>query len=95
MTTCYVTRRWTIKLLHLPKHPLVRRQEQPDDPQPTPDETRAVLLLLKRTVDLILSGEESIRDLITPSGGWDRLDQEDPKFKMLPVEAQLRFVLHR
>jgi hypothetical protein len=89
------TRRRTVTARKTPRRLYQYIFEQPEDPAPTPEETRAVLMLFRRSVDLILSGEESIRDLFIPAGGWDRLDREHPDFKALPVEAQLRFILRR
>jgi hypothetical protein len=94
MTTCCVTRRWTIKLLHLPKRLIVRRPEQAEDPQLTEQQNRIVLqLIIDRAFMPILRGEVSIRDSTTPGGGWARFDADHPNMGSLPIHTQLVTVL--
>ena len=94
MTTCCVTRRWTIKLLHLPQRPFVRRQEQAEDPQLTEHQNRIVFqLIIDRAFMPILRGEVSNRDSITPGGGWARFDSAHPNMESHPIHTQLLTVL--
>lgn len=94
MTTLYQSRRRTVQIARLPKRPLVRRLEQAEDPQPTEEESRIVFqFIIEHAFMPIQRGEVSIRDSITPAGGWARFDAAYPDFDSLPVSKQLALVL--
>lgn len=83
-----------IYVAKLPKRPLVRRLEQAEDPVMTHEENRLALQSVIEGIFVpILIGKVSIRDLITPAGGWGRLDAAHPNLMNLPISAQLVIAL--
>ena len=94
MTTVYETNRWTTRVALLPKRPLVRRLEQEEDQPLTEQQHRVVTqLIIDRAFMPILRGEVSIRDSLTPAGGWARIDAAHPNIETFPVHIQLALVL--
>jgi len=90
------TRRMTISGARLAKFAVDRMPRHGEDRKATSEEARAVLTMMHERFALpILRGEASIRDLVTPAGGWASFDARNPDFVTLPVEEQLRTIFLR
>ncbi len=89
MTICCVTRRWTIKLLNLPKHSLMRRQEQAEDPQLSEKQNRILTKFFMERIFLpVFKGEIPVREAFIPAGGWARMDAQHPDQSALSPRQQ-------
>lgn len=74
---------------------LALRLEQPEDPELTHSQKIAIInLTIERSIKPILQGKVDIRDVLTPPGGWARLEARYPNLRSLPVAKQLELALH-
>lgn len=91
MTVKYQTSRRKITLTRVPEwYPV-----QKEDPELTYDQKQAIWQMTWELSYLpILRGEASIRDCITPPGGWERLEAIYPNLTELPIERQLAIAIH-
>lgn len=67
--------RHTIALKQKP----IRHLEQREDPELTPSQKLAIAQMLVERIYLpVLNGTVPIREVITPAGGWERLEATCP-----------------
>jgi len=91
MTVKYQTSRRRITLTREPEcYPV-----QKEDPELTYEQKQAFLQSMWELSYLpILRGEASIRDCITPPGGWERLETIYPNLTELPIARQLAIAIN-
>ena len=90
MNTKQQIQRYTIALKQKP----VRRPEQRKDPELTPSQKLAFFQMLNERLFLpVLNGTIPIREVITPAGGWERLEATCPNLTDQPVARQMQLAL--
>lgn len=67
---------------------------QKEDRKLTSEEKAKFLsVLLERAVLPALRGEVDLREVLTPPGGWERIEASHPNIRSLPVSEQWRIAI--